>query len=405
MSRTSLLAGGTSTRIAALVWLVALVFASACEKARDRTVNPPSDPVPSRPVVDEERLAAAGDFVRLDRGSLVRATADAQAPAIAALETGGNFRVVERREDWYRIELPGSAPAWIRLDDADAASRTLRIAVRTGPRPAVRASETVLAAARRQGLSSTVRCGPYPMLTDVDDPVLVTACTRLASSLDAEFDRRYGVRPVGAPAETILLFGRRGAFAAFAETLGHGARGYGAHARGAEGYVALYAEDRSRDELVETLVHELTHLVARRSFGALPRWLGEGLADGLGDSAGEAGLEPLVGFAGAEAEAERLLGAYATRRVKPLSVLFAQPSEAFDAGVVSYDYEQSAFTVRLLLTDPELASRFRAYLSRLAAGATYDAEALRQTLGVSWSDLDARLEDYVAGDSGRRQRR
>lgn len=358
--------------------------------------------------------------LRLDAGTVVRAAPAGDAPTVAVLGDAGLFAVAERRGDWHRLRAvdtvaadtgtagngerasPGDEQAWVWLSAADAANRAMHLARARGPRPPVAPSAEVLAKARthlRDGGRET-RCGPYRLLTDVDDAAFVAACDRLAAGLDDAFVERYGIAPQDEPAAAILLFARRDGFRAFARARGHGARrGYAAHARASDGYVAIHAEDidGDRDRLLETLVHELAHLVARRALGdELPRWLSEGLADGLGDSAGESGLEPLEGLRGAEAEAARLAGAYATGRARPIARLVAADADDFDAGVVSYDYEQSAFLVRLLLTDPDLRPHFHAFLADLAAGERYTPELLQRHLGVEWGELDERLRKYVS---------
>ena len=71
--------------------------------------------------------------------------------------------------------------------------------------------------------------------------------------------------------------------------------------------MVLYLGEQDLDDFAVTLVHELTHLVSWRAVGGpLPRWLSEGLADGLGESATSQGIEPLNGIVGLEAEVQRL---------------------------------------------------------------------------------------------------
>lgn len=74
------------------------------------------------------------------------------------------------------------------------------------------------------------------------------------------------------------------------------------------GYTAIWAEPARPQSFARTLAHELTHVVHRRALGGdLPRWLSEGLADAIGDTATGAGIGTLEGLEGSEGIADRLL--------------------------------------------------------------------------------------------------
>jgi hypothetical protein len=266
------------------------------------------------------------------------------------------------------------------------------------PRESETPDEELVAAARDlmtdEGRERT--CGPYRLYTDVKDEALLTNCERLTSSLDATYAGRYGVTPLGQPAETIFLFSTLDQYQDFVKQQTRMPIGYAAHADAGRGYLALYTGDRSRQDIVETLIHELTHLINRRTLGGnLPPWLSEGLADGIGDTAAADGLRQIDGANGAEAQATRLEMGYEVGRVPSVSRLLEKDSGEFDSGTVSYDYEQSAFLVRLLLTDPDLGPRFRSFLRALAAGSVYTPELFYEHLGLDASELDRRLEAWV----------
>lgn len=275
---------------------------------------------------------------------------------------------------------------------------------RRAGRRAKRASHTVVAKARAalRGGGSQHRCGPYPLWTDVTAPTLLAVCERIGARLDAVYGARYSVTPVGEPQETIFLFAHGGGFRAFMAEEGAVRAGYAGVARGTKGFVALSADGLALETVAATLAHELTHLVNRRALGSdLPRWLGEGLADGIGDSAGAGGLGELRGLSGVEDEARRLAWGYGEGKVGSAARLVALGRGEFDREVVSFDYEQSALLVRYLLLDARLGGSLRDYLRQLAAGKRYSASALQATLGVSWSTLDRRLRTWVlAGARG-----
>lgn len=275
--------------------------------------------------------------------------------------------------------------------------------VAPGPQEAIAAAEGSLDDARALLGSARARgdCGPYPLLTDVDDRELLDACGRLAAVLDEAYHERYGIAPRGRPAATVVLFARQRDFRDFAAGRGL-ASGYAALTRATEGFLALYRGEQGRRAVLRTLVHELTHLVNRRAIGPdLPRWLSEGLSDGLGDTATvDRGLLPLSGVEGSEGEAKRLRLAYGEGRVASLERLMTLERDAFDRQAVSYDYEQSAMLVRFLLADPERADAFRGFLAELAAREPYDAERLRAALGSSWSALDRDFESWLSRSGG-----
>lgn len=238
-------------------------------------------------------------------------------------------------------------------------------------------------------------CGPYALYTDVADPRFVEACTLLASGLDEVYQARYGVRPRGAPAEAIVLFSEIGDYRAFSKQQ-QIALGYAGYALGARGLAVFYAGGQGLDGFLPTLTHELTHLLNRRALGTnLPRWLSEGLADGIGDSTTAAGFRPPEKAVGNGLQATRLRTALASGRAGSVQRLVALERSEFDRLPASYDYEQSALLVRFLLVDPELAAGFRSFLGEIARGGIYDPEALRGALGVSWEELDRRFKEWV----------
>lgn len=301
-------------------------------------------------------------------------------------------------------EEAGPAPAtWPDDEPIERSEETAVVRrIAPGPQQAIAARPGSLDDARARLGTGLVEdtCGPYPLLTDADDRALLDSCTRLATVLDQAYRTRYGIAPRGRPAATIVLFTRQRDFRSFASDRGLAA-GYAALTRATEGFLALYRGEQGRRAVLRTLVHELTHLVNRRAIGPdLPRWLSEGLSDGLGDTASEGGeLLPLTGVEGSEGEAKRLALAYGENRVVSLRRLLTLEDDAFDRQAVSYDYEQSAMVVRFLLAEPARAGAFRAFLAELATKETYDAERLRTALGVSWSALDRDFESWLARSS------
>jgi len=172
------------------------------------------------------------------------------------------------------------------------------VSSRPAPRPGIPPSAELLEEARLHlvagGRESS--CGPYSLLEDMADPLLLETCNLLATELDDTYRQRLGVAPLREPAATILLFSHRNGYRDFSEQQGIQASGYAAHTSPSQGYAAIWADSSRPDDFAKTLVHELTHLVNRRSLGGnLPRWLSEGLADALGDTAKQLEEPPVPG--------------------------------------------------------------------------------------------------------------
>ncbi len=381
-------------RSVVLIGLVAILACGAPEST-PRTANL-STPAVAPPALREDggRL-----YLRLDAGSILRSGPAATASPQQVVASRGGALVLERDGDWYRVEVSEPpAEGWIRFAPQEARGRALRVVGTGGPRQAVEAKREVIEEARRhmQGGGRAERCGPYNLFTDVDGTSLLGACQRIGETLDAHIQDLYGTAPRGIPAESILLFDRREGFRAFAEPRGTFRAGYAAYARGSEGFLAAFVEGQPPAEVVQTLAHELAHLVLRRTFGTdLPRWLSEGLADGVGDAATVDGLRPPYQSAGVEAELQRLNHGHRAGQVSGLGRLTSMGDDQFDRGVVSYDYELSAVFIRWLLIDPERARGLRGFLSGLVGGRDYDPEALREALGRSWSELDQSLSRWI----------
>lgn len=376
---------------------------TACDaRAPDQAPVAPSAPpsneamlVPD-PLVGDPSPSRHRTYVRLEAGDVLRAAPSPDAPAVEVVDEDGLTPIAAWQPPWYAVATDDGR-GWIRFEAREIKDRYVSVGSgANGPRdgrpidPAAEDLARQVLGDDRVGES----CGPYGLLTDVEDPTLLTACATLADAIDREYRRRFGVTPRGAPEATVILFARRADLRSFAEQTGGTGAGYAAYTRASRGYLAMHAQ-ADRDEVLRTLTHELTHLVHRRAIGDLPRWLSEGLADAIGDSAHRDGFLPLEGIHGAEGQARRLRGAYDVGRAPSLARLVAQPDSDFDRGTVSFDYEASALVVRYLLTEPTLAPRMRAFLAEVAEGAPPTAGRLAERLGIDWHTLEADFERWL----------
>ncbi len=241
-------------------------------------------------------------------------------------------------------------------------------------------------------------CGPYRLVSDLPSPrfaAIEALCDRLAVRLEEEVAARFGVVPAHPPRGTIVLFASRRRYRDAVAAAGDLPQGYAAWSDARVGIVALPAGDVADDELARTLAHELTHLAQRRLFGfPRPRWLSEGLADAIGDSATPAGFRQLEGFVGVEVQRRRWLE-MGRGRTGAVEQLLADGPQPFDHGPASLDYELSALFVRFLLLDPELAPRFRSWLGEQTVQRP-TIPALLPALGVDLPTLERRFEAWVA---------
>ncbi len=304
-----------------------------------------------------------------------------------------------------RSEPPAPAPAQARRPAPPPVETELRGRLAETPDPALLDSARALLA----GGGRQENCGPYRLYTDATDERLIAACRRPAELLDEIYAARYGIRPRGEPAAAIVLFADARSYRAFAREGGVplGYAGYALAARGLAVFHATGSDSRrasgatALDSFVNTLVHELTHLVNRRALGVnLPPWLAEGLADGIGDTATPEGFDPLDGIVGLGPLARRLKGARESGKAGNLERLVSLKRGEFDRGTVSYDYEHSALLVRFLLAEPELASGFRKFLSDFAGGEPYHPDRLVTALGTSWSGLENRFTPWLVEQTG-----
>lgn len=255
------------------------------------------------------------------------------------------------------------------------------------------------------------RAGPYLLYTDLRDPGRLAFYDRVATALDSTYRNRFGLSPIGEPAEAVVLFSRESDYRAFlgqatsvAELPASGHTGHG--------IVSLFDGRRPDLEVASTLVHELAHLLNRRAIGpALPSWLEEGIADDLSQSRIDRSGKLLPGtlggvtvragrrieMHGARASLQSLLEAAQAGRLRPLPQLLAMDWDEFVRQNGELNYAQSSFFVRYLLQGEQgaLAPGFREFLREVSDGSPPEPEALRQKLDRTWPMLEAGFRLWI----------
>ncbi len=255
---------------------------------------------------------------------------------------------------------------------------------------------------------SESRLGPYRVLTDDPQSPAFTGLAAILRELDDTFAERYRLRPLGTPAETIVVFEKRDDYLRFRDDWDE-LRGHPATGHAGSGLVSTFTEGRDPKEVRSTLIHEVTHLLNRRSIGpALPAWLDEGIAGDLGVSRYDGGrlvagsIDEIRrdfkgGFElrGGSAALSRLAASDGERRGLPALLEF----DVLRSRDIGLFYGESLFFVRCLLADAcaqGSSSAFLGFLDDVARGGRADSEALRRSLARPWDDVERDFEAFVA---------
>src|SRR6185295_4587464 len=353
--------------------------------------------------------------IRIRPGTVVRAAPVAKAKRLGVVAEETSLEELGRQGSWIRVRFEGRI-GWVSVS-ALAAADSPPLGVEVDPthpvssRPAdperLAQAKKLLGAGAKPG-----RLGPYALVSDLGDVDRLAFLSRIAAGIEEVYKTRYGRQPIGAPAETIVLFARE---APYLDFLRSDAVLSGAEASGHSGYgiVAIWDGGRPAREIAETLIHEIGHLLDRRAIGPqLPPWLDEGIADDLAHAnVSELGaIDPSrlggasfragerIQYFGARAALRQLVEALAEGQATPLPELLAMPWERFVGPGADLHYAEASFFVRYLLAGDEgrLAPGFRRFLEATAGGAAPSAAALTEALGRSWPELEAGFKAWVA---------
>lgn len=360
----------------------------------------------------------AAPYVWVQPGSPIHADPEAESKVLHTTRALANLPILDREGGWYQVESRGRGDGlvtgWIRADDpVEPAPHSTPDPVL--PLPANPIDETRLKVALdlMEGWGREYVCGDYRLVTDDATSSWLALCSELVGDLESVYAERYGLDPVSRAAETILFFSDREAYEAFRDQEQVRFESNVAHSYPARGYIAFYEGDRSPSQVISSLVHELTHLLNRRSLGpALPPWLAEGMADDLAESATDAIGQVSPGDLGGEAErlvswTLRTGGIASLIRLQTLDQLDELPtlseliaiegSEFYGPQFAQNHYALSSFWIRFLLDDPdsELAVGFRSYLSAVAAGEAISEALLIRHLNREWAALEADFRRWL----------
>jgi hypothetical protein len=370
------------------------------------------DPPPDTPL-DEPRAAELGR-VWISPGMDLLAAPRKGAAKVATLNLYANVAVVDHRPGWVKVRHRAQS-GWIPFDDPRFGPDPPLGSAPEPPRPLAARTPEAAHLQRARGLltppGATGSLGPYDLYTDLQDAERLRFLDRIAGGVEAVYRARYGRDPVGRPAEAVVLYTRE---EAFQELLRQDARLAELPASGhsGQGVVALYDGGRPRAEVGATLVHEVVHLLNRRALGpVLPSWLDEGLANDLAQSRldWDGNLDPgtlggvtvradrQIRMYGARASLHQLVQAIEEERLRPLPELLGLDWDEFVRRDGSLHYAHSAFWIRYLVDGEAgaLAPGFRAFLGQVAGGGSPSGEALRESLGRSWDELERGFRAWI----------
>lgn len=371
---------------------------------------------PGGEATDPGDLVIEVERVWIGIGAALREAPDPQARRMELTQSLRNYSIVDRREQWLEVERADGSTVWY---DPDAPrDRTPPLGMAPSPVlpvPARPADPVRLAMARATlgGALRALEMHGYRLLTDVRSESLLRELGSRLATVEASYRRRYGVEPIGEPAETVVLFEREDSYRRFeSQVLGADDQATVGHA--SRGVVALFVGGRRAEETAATLVHEVGHLLNRRALGpALPKWLDEGLAEDLAhfaeleptDSGRDAyrgqrieqgeGRSLLLGNLGALAQ---LRAAHAAGDLPSLEQLAGGGPDPFSGSISeSLLYSQAGFWLRSLVARRNAA--LQALLRSIAAGGPATGERLLHHLEADWAELDRELERYLESEA------
>ncbi len=362
----------------------------------------------------EVRAFEARPFEWFQAGTAIYRAPSLDAEVILRLDNPARFSFFEERGEWARIRL-ASREAWILVNE-DTLSQEPPLGREASPVTPVsgRVPDPDRLAQARHLLGAKVSqrsLGPYELLTDVEDESLLDFLGAVARAHGSAHFQRYGLKAVGEPTSTVVLFSRDEDYRRYqlSET---GLEEIRAAGHAGSGIVALPVGNAAQDIIAGVLVHELTHMLNRRTIGpALPPWLEEGLAVDLGGSQLSEDGEILPGtvqessrrdgarleVSGFSASLQLLRRANLKGEWVPIQELLALEWEEFvGSGRLPLHYAQSALWIRFLLA-PETGygPRFRAFLEGVSRGQPATVDSLESYLEQPWFTLDGRFRTWL----------
>ncbi len=374
-------------------------------------------------VIEPEPIQiGAKPYVWVQPGTEIYSAPDTDSPILFTTSALANLPILRQEGAWFRIVQQvaneRSILGWVLLDQ-HRDTQPLSTPDPVLPLVAVSIEPDRLESAIElmSGDAQEYDCGPYRLVTDAVESSWIALCPEIVEDLERVYRSRYALQPVSSAAETILLFESGEDYEAFRVGEEISFESQVAHSYPARGYVALFHADRSPQQVVSSLVHELTHLLNRRALGpALPDWISEGMADDLAESKIDALGRLSPGVLGGQAERYETLtlrsgGIASLLRLRTLDQLGTLPSledlirleteEFYDPSKSQLHYALSSFWIRYLLRDPddESARGLRSFLGAIAGGTPITETLLSAHLKRDLRDLEEGFRDWLQAQS------
>ena len=345
-------------------------------------------------------------------GAVFREGPSGDAATLETTRVLRDYRVVQRQGAWAQLVL-GTVDGDDRLGWVDlAAERDMsdpplgNDPVPPKPQPASPATKRQIALVMdhlEQPIDQSNAAG-YTVLMGFRDLPLRAAVTTELRNLESRYRRRFRLSPIGKAVETVVIFDTEQRYRDF-ENTAPALAGLGSAGHSTRGLIALFRGDRSQTDVVETLRHEVVHLLNRRAIGpALPPWLEEGLADELAVLAELQEEDPFAAhrfrlgkqtlYRGPLASLRLLLQAEASGQWVSLQRMLGMDWEQFvKGGRSSLLYAESSFFVHWLLETDENA--FHRYLNSISVGRPASAAELSRSFGRTVSQLDEEYRSWI----------
>ena len=380
------------------------------EPPAERSLEPAPTPLGKAAAIKDD-----GDWVWVEAGFRLLREPDFESGHLAYVEVRTQLEVLERHQHWVRVRH-GALIGWISTVPQSTGDSTGESTADGPPANGTAVSARYVARARDvfELEDSPESFGEFALYTDVTDDRILEILRKTSRHLPSAYKERYGLEGQPPVRETILLFAREADYRAFTlEDVARRRPDLRGHAT--PEIAVLYVGDHSSEAVVAVLVHELTHLLNRRVFGApIPPWLEEGLANDLAfcridargrprlgslggrsvvieqpeyDQGGFIRIDRRVHLTGPMASLRSVQERWRTSEALPLALLtdlvWSEFTDSRDRGL---RYATSAFLVRYLLDSGgdsgagRLASGFRSFLRSVAAGGAAGPEDLARYL-------------------------
>ena len=381
----------------------------------------PADAPPRLPEDPEitrlRRVIGMPPFEWLRAGAVLRVAPELGAPELITLARPMRVTLLGKQEEWLRVRF-GPREAWV-----ERAAIATEPPFGSDPLPMTELPPAkVDYAGQRRAIAlledpRPLPLGGYTLYTDLPNQAALGAYLEpVLEAVEGAYAERYGLRPGPPPVEppAVVIYARAEAYEqlrrsepmlAAVTTSGHATAGL----------VALNAERRDRDSVAKLVVHEVTHMLNRRTFmpSDLPLWLEEGLAEDLAnsriDERGQLHPEQLGGqvrrryasitYRGGQASLRQLLSYAEGKPPRTVAELMATPRDTFLADPLPY-YAQAAFWVRYLVEEPQLRPGFQRFLRAVAQGEEYEVSAasLQRYLGQPWPELETGFATWMSNE-------